>query len=100
MKIKRTTVTKHEQEVEVSLPYFSKKHDSYYAIWAEDKALRVHYWQGFQTIATIQTCPASEAYGDTEITAKEFEDAYVKANDYLSEQFEAMRDKTIEKATL
>lgn len=95
MKITKKITTVETVDLEVSLPYFTKRQDRYYvAVITESDAIHVDLVE-FATLPPsyrIKFQPFSQSDLGEPITQAEFEAAYVKANDYLSEQFESMRD--------
>lgn len=87
-------------KIDVDLPYFTKDADYHWAILSEDETIRVMFRE-YSTLKPSVAINISSMIGDAikgePITQKEFEDFYQKANDYLSAQFEQMREKILDR---
>lgn len=95
MKITKTTT----EEREVSLPYFCKDLTTYYAVLSEKEMLTVTYREFVTQTPCVFINSVSPSLPDnaTEIKASEFCEAFQKANDYLADTFEGLRDVLREK---
>lgn len=90
-------------KMDVDLPYFTKDADYHWAVISEDETIRVmftEYTYEKPSVAINYSGLVGDAIKGEPITQKEFEDFFTKANDYLSEQFEMMRDSVLERKNL
>lgn len=85
-----------ETKITVSLPRFTRKGDTFYAILGEDEMISVYLNDKRASIDTF-VFKLDERATYMQITQKEFEDVFVKANELVVDKFETMRDKIEEK---
>ncbi len=100
MKITKTIKKEETVEVDVTLPYFSKDGNCYFVILSETRAIRVYILEDGEAMHSTSIHYSNwiaEATNGEQITAKEFEDAYEKAADYLHTKFESMRDTLLDR---
>lgn len=94
--MKITTTKFVTEEYEISVPYFSKEdNEKWYCILDKVNVLSVHFMKFAHLNPSVRIKydnSIDDALKATKCTASEFMDAYQRANDYLSEQFENMRD--------
>lgn len=93
MKFETTlTITKR---VEIDLPFFAKKGEESIAVLSDKEMIAVTFSEYETQLPSVFIATRSinnSVFSWEKITAKEFEDAFTKASDYLSERFESMRD--------
>lgn len=95
--MKITITNEVKTSIEISLPRFTTDgNNTYYAILGEDEMITAYY-NGKRAAIDTFLYRIEEKAVLTQITQKEFEAAYVKASDFLADQFETMRDKIEEK---
>lgn len=98
--MKITTIKTTTEEKEIDLPYFSKSINEAYCILSENRCITVIYREYASLPPSVyiqETSEMSSAMRGDKITAKEFENAYERATDYLHTEFEVMRDAIREK---
>lgn len=89
MRIKLTTT----QEIEKATPFFTKDGKVFCAFYSETNIIVVH---DAEENSFINMTPLKGDALKPEITAKEFEDAYVRVSERLNDLFEQGRDKVLE----
>lgn len=95
MKIKITET----KEIEKATPFFTKNNmGAHYAFYSETSRITVHDYPDYPLIS-INTASDSCALLQ-HITAKEFEDSYVRVSERLNDLFEQGRDKVRESKSI
>lgn len=89
----KITVTK-EETIEKATPFFTMSERCYYAFYNEDTVLQIHDYPDFPLIVVLSIDSNKATY--PEITAKEFEAAYIRVSERFNDLFEQERDKARE----
>lgn len=72
----------------MTYPYFTRYECSFYCVLGDYNCISVYN----PVVKIAYQFPPNQAINGTPITQSEFEAAYVKASDFLSEKFESMRE--------